>query len=159
MRRCTEMTQISSYAHVIMTKDVSSAPVNNVGAMRNKTWNVIGFYYQLAHALLNFKCLRGKLLFYEVWQLSYSSRLYFFLITAIRGMWQLWFRGNLAIPVNVLIIHRFYFILFNDDKLGHGRLARWRKWSAYVIGEATEGLKNELWRRWSDGMVGEWAVT
>ena len=27
------------------------------------------------------------------------------------------------------------------------------------VGEATEGLANELWRRWSDGRVGEWAVT
>ena len=26
------------------------------------------------------------------------------------------------------------------------------------VGEATEGLENELWRRWSDGKVGEWAV-
>ena len=26
------------------------------------------------------------------------------------------------------------------------------------IGEATEGLENELWRRWSEGRVGEWAV-
>ena len=25
------------------------------------------------------------------------------------------------------------------------------------VGEATEGLENELWRRWSDGKVGEWA--
>ena len=27
------------------------------------------------------------------------------------------------------------------------------------VGEATEGLENELWRRWSNGRVGEWAVT
>ena len=26
------------------------------------------------------------------------------------------------------------------------------------VGEATEGLENELWRRWSKGRVGEWAV-
>ena len=25
------------------------------------------------------------------------------------------------------------------------------------VGEATEGLENELWYRWSDGKVGEWA--
>ena len=25
------------------------------------------------------------------------------------------------------------------------------------VGEATEGLENELWRRWSDGKFGEWA--
>ena len=66
----------------------------------------------------------------------------------------------------------------------HGRLARWRKWRTYDVGEAkewlenelwrrwsdvkgwrmscdvgkaTEGLENELWRRWSDGKFGEWA--
>ena len=52
----------------------------------------------------------------------------------------------------------------------HGRLARWRKWSACDVGEATEGfvrmscevvettegLENELWRRWSDKRVGIW---
>ena len=26
------------------------------------------------------------------------------------------------------------------------------------VGEATEGLENELWRRSSDGKLGEWAV-
>ena len=41
----------------------------------------------------------------------------------------------------------------------HGRLARWRKWRACDIGEAKEGLENELWRRWSNGRVGEWVVT
>ena len=41
----------------------------------------------------------------------------------------------------------------------HGRLARWRKWRACHVGEAKEGLKNELWRRWSNGRVGEWVVT
>ena len=41
----------------------------------------------------------------------------------------------------------------------HGRLARWRKWRACDVGEAKEGLENELWRRWSNGKVGEWAVT
>ena len=25
------------------------------------------------------------------------------------------------------------------------------------VGQATEGLENELWRRWSDSKVGEWA--
>ena len=34
---------------------------------------------------------------------------------------------------------------------GHGRLARWRRWSVCDVGEATEGLYNELWRRWSGG--------
>ena len=40
-----------------------------------------------------------------------------------------------------------------------GGLARWRKWRASDVGEAKEGLENELWRRWSNGRVGEWAVT
>ena len=29
----------------------------------------------------------------------------------------------------------------------HGRLVRWRKWRACGVGEAKEGLENELWRR------------
>ena len=41
----------------------------------------------------------------------------------------------------------------------HGRLATWRKWRACDVGEANEGLKNELWRRWSNGRAGEWSVT
>ena len=41
----------------------------------------------------------------------------------------------------------------------HGRLARWIKWRACDVGEAKEGLENELWRRWSNGRFGEWAVT
>ena len=41
----------------------------------------------------------------------------------------------------------------------HGRLARWIKWRACNVGEAKEGLENELWRRWSNGRFGEWAVT
>ena len=45
----------------------------------------------------------------------------------------------------------FYFL--------HGRLARWIKWTASDVGEAKEGLENELWHRWSNGRVGEWAVT
>ena len=40
----------------------------------------------------------------------------------------------------------------------HGRFARWSKWRACDIGEAKEGLENELWRRSSDGKVWEWAV-
>ena len=31
----------------------------------------------------------------------------------------------------------------------HGRIARWRKWRACDVGEAKEGVENELWRRWS----------
>ena len=38
----------------------------------------------------------------------------------------------------------------------HGRFGRWIKWRACDLGEAKEGLENELWRRWSDGKVGEW---
>ena len=33
----------------------------------------------------------------------------------------------------------------------HGRLARWRKWKSCDVGEAKEGLQNDLWRRWSNG--------
>ena len=40
----------------------------------------------------------------------------------------------------------------------HGRLARWIKWRACDVGEAKEGLENELWRRWSNRRVGEWVV-
>ena len=49
----------------------------------------------------------------------------------------------------------------NHAPLGqtHGRLARWRKWKSCDVGEAKEGLEDELWRRWSNGMYGEWAVT
>ena len=38
----------------------------------------------------------------------------------------------------------------------HKRLARWIKRRACDVGEAKEGLKNELWRRWINGRVGEW---
>ena len=31
-----------------------------------------------------------------------------------------------------------------------GRLARWIKWRAFDVGEAKEGLENELWCRWSN---------
>ena len=40
-----------------------------------------------------------------------------------------------------------------------GRFARWRTWRACDVGEAKEGLENELWRRWTNGRVGEWVVT
>ena len=43
--------------------------------------------------------------------------------------------------------------------VSHGRLARWIKWRSCDVGEAKEGLENELWHRWSNGRVGEWAVT
>ena len=32
--------------------------------------------------------------------------------------------------------------------LNHGQLARWIKWRACDLGEAKEGLENEMWRRW-----------
>ena len=42
----------------------------------------------------------------------------------------------------------------------------WRRWSnarvwrmSCDVGKATEGLENELWRRWNIGKVGEWAYT
>ena len=40
----------------------------------------------------------------------------------------------------------------------HGRLASCHKWKSCDIGEAKEGLENELWHRWSNRRVGEWAV-
>ena len=40
----------------------------------------------------------------------------------------------------------------------HGRLARWIKWRACDVGEAKEGLENELWCRRSNGKVGEWVL-
>ena len=33
------------------------------------------------------------------------------------------------------------------------------KWRTCDVGEAKEGLGNELWRMWSNGRIGEWAVT
>ena len=35
----------------------------------------------------------------------------------------------------------------------HGQLARWRRWSTFNVGEATEGLDYKLWRKWSNGRV------
>ena len=49
------------------------------------------------------------------------------------------------------------FVFCSVLSLGHGRLARWLRWSTCDVGEATEGLQNELWHMWSDGRVGEWA--
>ena len=39
----------------------------------------------------------------------------------------------------------------SPSSLCHGRHARWRKWRACDVGEAKEGLENELWRSWSNG--------
>ena len=33
----------------------------------------------------------------------------------------------------------------------NGRLASWHKWKSCEVGEAKEGLGNELWRRWNNG--------
>ena len=52
----------------------------------------------------------------------------------------------------------FIFILIPYYLYLHGWFTRWRKWRACGIGEAKEGLENELWCRWSNGRVGEWAV-
>ena len=41
----------------------------------------------------------------------------------------------------------------------HGPLACWRKRRACDVGEAKEGLENELWCRWSNWRLGEWAMT
>ena len=53
----------------------------------------------------------------------------------------------------------FHIICVSFKCLTHERLARWIKWRAFDVGEAKEGLENELWRRWSNGRVGKWAVT
>ena len=44
-----------------------------------------------------------------------------------------------------------------EQNLMHGRFARCRKWRACDVGNAKEGLENELRRRWSNGRFGEWA--
>ena len=43
---------------------------------------------------------------------------------------------------------------------GHKLALPWHdvKWRACDVGEAKEGLENELWRRWSNGRIEEWAV-
>ena len=46
-----------------------------------------------------------------------------------------------------------------QDAIEHGLLARWIKWKTCDVGEAKEGLENELWRRRRNERVGEWAVT
>ena len=33
------------------------------------------------------------------------------------------------------------------------------KWRACDVGEAKEGLENDLWSRWSNGRIEEWAAT
>ena len=55
------------------------------------------------------------------------------------------------ICLNVLVIRKTW--------RNHGQLARWCKWRSCDVGEAKEGLENELWCRWSNRRVVEWAVT
>ena len=65
---------------------------------------------------------------------------------------KLWFcEGNLRLS-GALIQY-----IISRAAIWHGRLARWIKWRACDVGEAKEGLENELWGRWSNGRVGEWA--
>ena len=51
----------------------------------------------------------------------------------------------------------FFLFILEERATYHARLARWRKWRSCDVGEAKEGLENELWCRWSDKKVGEWA--
>ena len=48
--------------------------------------------------------------------------------------------------IYIIFLKNFHFkkILYE----GHERLARWIKWRTCDVGEAKEGLENELWRRW-----------
>ena len=57
---------------------------------------------------------------------------------------------------SIFCIHR---ISINNSQTNHGQLPRWCKWRACDIGQAKEGLENELWHRWSNRRVGEWAVS
>ena len=51
---------------------------------------------------------------------------------------------------------RFLDLWSGEKPYWHGRLSRWRMWSACDVSEVKlEGLENELWCRWSNGMVGE----
>ena len=73
-----------------------------------------------------------------------------------------------SISSNISSVRRcFTYVCFLSN---HGRLARWHTWKSCDVGEAkeglenelwrreaTEGLENELWRRWSDWKLGEWA--
>ena len=72
--------------------------------------------------------------------------------------------GHSQAPCRLYVVHTCDLCSWecNQDKVynseGHGRLTRWRKWRSCDVGEAKEGLENELWRRWSNGRVGEWTV-
>ena len=69
------------------------------------------------------------------------------------GQNRIWIGFSWICPV--LSRHKFHSTM--SPRSCHGRLARWRRWSACDVGESTpEGLENELWRKWSDGRVGEW---
>ena len=69
------------------------------------------------------------------------------------------FSYNCKEPQETLDICGFMYNKLTYAGLDHGWLARWRKWRACDVGEAKEGLENELWRKRSNRMVGEWAVT
>ena len=71
-----------------------------------------------------------------------------------------WFR-KLSIMIRIKIVLRESLVIprVNKKLPHHGRLARWRKWRDCDVGEAKEGLGNELWRRWSNRRVIEWAGT
>ena len=71
-----------------------------------------------------------------------------------------WFR-KLSIMIRIKIVLRESLVIprVNKKLPQHGRLARWRKWRDCDVGEAKEGLGNELWRRWSNRRVIEWAGT
>ena len=56
----------------------------------------------------------------------------------------------------ILIVYVLFYL--KTAMCYHGRLARWSKWRACDVGDAKEGLENELWRRWSNGRVREWAM-
>ena len=64
----------------------------------------------------------------------------------------------MAAFLKISLLSPLYFLLFKIKCSLHGRLASWRKWRACDVGEAKEGLKNEVWRCWSNGRVGEWAL-
>ena len=92
--------------------------------------------------------------------------------TPVPDMPQYWRVSSSFFLQVIFILSLFYLTIHVVFYNEHEWLAKWRKWRACDVekrkegwriscdvGEATEGLENELWRRWSDGKVGEWAVT
>ena len=93
-------------------------------------------------------------------------------VTAVEGRlkrfpWVAWFAHPWSRPTAKLrFLHELRLRRTNikypsqlDNDMNHGRLARWRELKSCDVGEAKEGLANELWRRSSNGRVGEWTVT